>query len=369
VSQDHEADERDWDADKRDFVADRRDDVAAYRDEAADTRDRTAADRERMADERDAALDERQSGLDAYAAELGRPPAHTQEARDCAATATRDAAAERNSARQQRDQGSGKRDEASAARDEAAKRRRAATPTTGLALAFAEIARYLYEADDFDEVLARVTETAVAAVAGCDMASVTVQVEQATFRTAASTHAAALAADAAQYEAKEGPCLDALEEAVVHTPFLPDPRWPRLGAGLIDSGMQSVISYRLASSTAGALTDDTPPGSLNAYAGTPNAFDSQAQEIGFILAAHASVAVRAVHERQALEQLGRNLHQALSSRDVIGQAKGILMERLRVTPEDAFDLLRRASQQLNVKLREVAQQLAETGEFHGAGRD
>jgi hypothetical protein len=368
VSEEYEAAERDWDADKRDFVADCRDDVAAERDEAADTRDRAAADRERMADDRDAVLDERQAELDAYAAESGRPPVRTQQERDRAVTETRDAAAVRDSARHQRDLRSGKRDEASAARDEAAKRRQAANPVTGLALAFAEIARYLYEADSFDEVLARVAETAVATVAGCDMASVAIRVKEAIFRTAASTHAAALAADEVQYEANEGPCLDALEEAVVHTPFLPDRRWPRLGAGLVDSGMQSVISYRLASSTGGALADDTPPGSLNAYAGTPNAFDDQAREIGLILAAHASVAVRAVHERQVLEQLGRNLHQALSSRDVIGQAKGILMERLRVTPDDAFDLLRRASQQLNIKLREVAQQLSETGELHSADR-
>lgn len=369
MNKDHTADERDWNADKREFVADRRDDIAAERDDTADVRDRTAVKRERLADERDAELDERSDELDARAAELGLPSAPTQEARDHAATKTADAAAERDTARQQLDQRGGKRDDASAARDEAAKRRQAATPTTGLALAFAEIARYLYEADNFDEVLARVVETAVETVAGCDMASVTIRVKEATFRTAASTHPAALAADEAQYEANEGPCVDAVDEAVVHTPFLPDQRWPTLGLGLVDSGMQSVISYRLlASSTAGALTDGTPPGSLNAYAGTPNAFDDEAQEIGLILAAHASVAVRAVHERQALEQLGRNLHQALSSRDVIGQAKGILMERLRVTPEDAFDLLRRSSQQLNTKLRAIAQQLTETGEFPGTGR-
>jgi AmiR/NasT family two-component response regulator len=60
--------------------------------------------------------------------------------------------------------------------------------------------------------------------------------------------------------------------------------------------------------------------------------------------------------------MSRNLHQALSSRDVIGQAKGILMERLRITPDEAFDALRRSSQRLNVKLREVAATLAETGE-------
>ena len=89
----------------------------------------------------------------------------------------------------------------------------------------------------------------------------------------------------------------------------------------------------------------------------------EAREIGLVLAAHASVAASTVHERTALEQLGGQLHDALSSRDVIGQAKGILMERLRITPDDAFDALRRASQRLNLKLREIAQNLVETGEF------
>jgi AmiR/NasT family two-component response regulator len=95
----------------------------------------------------------------------------------------------------------------------------------------------------------------------------------------------------------------------------------------------------------------------------PYAFNDTAQEIGLILAAHASVAARAVDERSTLQSLGRDLQQALLSRDVIGQAKGILVERLKITPEDAFDLLRRSSQQLNLKLRDVARGLAETGEF------
>jgi AmiR/NasT family two-component response regulator len=81
------------------------------------------------------------------------------------------------------------------------------------------------------------------------------------------------------------------------------------------------------------------------------------------LAAHASVAARAVDERSTLQSFERDLQQALLSRDVIGQAKGILMERLKCTPEDAFDLLRRSSQRLNVKLRDVARGLAESGEI------
>ena len=85
--------------------------------------------------------------------------------------------------------------------------------------------------------------------------------------------------------------------------------------------------------------------------------------VGSILAAHASLAARAVGERTTLENLGSQLQRALLSRDVIGQAKGILIERFTTTPEDAFEMLKRSSQKLNVKLREVARILAETGEL------
>jgi hypothetical protein len=122
-----------------------------------------------------------------------------------------------------------------------------------------------------------------------------------------------------------------------------------------------VVSYRLAPWSSDSAT--SLAGSLNAYAGMPDAFDAEAREIGLILAAHASLAAGVIHERDEVEEMGRQLHEALSSRDVIGQAKGILMERLHLTPEDAFDALRRSSQRLNVKLREVAARLAETGEF------
>ena len=249
---------------------------------------------------------------------------------------------------------------ASADRTQATTRRHAATPQTALALAFAEIARHLYEADTFDEVLSRIAEVTVSTVVGCQRASVTLKQDGA-LRTVASTHAAATEVDQAQYQTGEGPCLDAVENAMVYAPAFPDPRWPRLAARPTESGVYSTVSYRLAA--AAPLTDACLAGSLNSYATSQHAFDVEAREIGLVLAAHASVAARAVRERTTLEQLGRQLHEALSSRDVIGQAKGILMERLHITPEDAFDALRRASQRLNLKLREIAQNLAETGEF------
>jgi ANTAR domain/GAF domain len=354
-----EFDELAWAAERREFVADWRDDVAAALDVHADVRDARADEREQRADDREADLNELERRLDDRALELGVPPARTPaECERAAAQRVRDAFA-RDGAREERQKRARDRDGAAATRAEAADRRDRATPTTQLALAFSEIARHLYQAVDFDDVLTRIVEVAVSTVRGCDMASVTVR-DDAGYRTVASTHEAATESDRAQYEAGEGPCLDAVEEAVVYAPAFPDQRWPLLAARPTESGVESVVSYRLTpsrSDPAGSLA-----GSLNACAGTPDAFDAEAQEIGLILAAHASVAAGAMREREALQEMSRNFHQALSSRDVIGQAKGILMERLRITPDEAFDALRRSSQRLNVKLREVAATLAETGE-------
>jgi hypothetical protein len=353
--------ERAWDADKRDFVADRRDEIAAERNADAGTRDAIADEREQLVNEREAELDERKRRIEERAAGMGIPPEHSAVEEAGRAAECSDAAAQRQLAREERDQRQGERDAAARAREQATKRRQASTPTTGLAMAFAEIARYLYEADNFENVLTRIVETAVSAISGCEMASITVREDVETARTLASTHSAAIAVDEAQYEAHEGPCLDAVEEAIVHTPSFPDPRWPRLASRPVDSGVEAVVSYRLAAP--GRIAENSVAGSLNAYAGVPDAYDDEAQEIGLILAAHVSVGMRAVREREAFEQVGRQLHEALSSRDVIGQAKGILMERLRIRPEDAFDTLRCSSQRLNVKLREIAVRLAETGEF------
>jgi hypothetical protein len=339
--------ERQWAAEKRDFVADRRDELAAKRDAAGQARDA-------MAEAREAALDERERQLDARAAELGLPP-------DSAPAAAHrvDAFAARTRARQNREGLGAERDAAAHARDEATTRRLKDTPTTKLASAFAAIAENLYAADSFDAVLLRIAETAVSTVAGCDMASVTLS-EQGAYQTAATTDTAASAVDQAQYDAKEGPTLDAVDTPIVYAQSFPDTRWPTLGSLPADMGARSAASYRLA---AASLASAGTAGSLNTYGVEPDAFSEEAQEIGLILAAHASMAAGTVRERGALQDLAQNLNTALLSRDVIGQAKGILMERLKISPEDAFDALRRSSNLLNEKLHAVALSLAETGEF------
>jgi len=339
--------ERQWAAEKRDFVADRRDQLAAERDAAGDARDLTA-------DAREAALDERERRLDARAAELAVAP----DSDEVAAQRT-EARAVREQAREDREEAGAAREAAAEARDEATERRLEATPPTRLAAAFAAIAENLYTADSFDAVLLRIAQTAVSTVAGCEMASVTLS-ERGVYRTAATTDAAAAGVDQAQYDVQEGPCLDAVETPIVYAQSFPDLRWPKLASRPVDMGAHSAASYRLAAAN---LTTAGTGGSLNTYGGAPDAFSDEAQQVGLILAAHASMAAGVARERGHLQDVAEQLKQALLARDVIGQAKGILMERLKLTPEEAFDALRHSSQRLNEKLRAVAFTLAETGEF------
>jgi hypothetical protein len=202
-------DELQWSAEKRDFVADRRDELAAERDATGDARDM-------MAEARESALDERERQLDARAAELGSPP-------DSAEAAHRlDASATGELARQNRVDSGAERDAAGQARDEATTRRVEATPTTRLAWAFAAITENLYTADSYDGVLLRIAETAVSTVAGCEMASVTL-IANGTYQTAATTNSAASAVDQAQYDAREGPSLDAVDAPFVYAQSFPTP--------------------------------------------------------------------------------------------------------------------------------------------------
>ncbi|TQM57883.1 ANTAR domain-containing protein [Humibacillus xanthopallidus] len=354
-----EHDERDWAAEKRDFVADRRDDLADARDAAADLRDA-------VADARDLAMDDREKAFDQYQHAQGSAAPTSGPARTCnsppAASMLSLEKSSRQEARLAREERAAERDIAALERAAAATRRMSTNASTQLAAVFAEIAAQLHADGSFDQVLQHIAETAVATVTGCAMASVTLS-HHSLPETAATTSPAASAVDQAQYEAGEGPCLDALVTPMVSAASFPDSRWPRLGARPAALGAGSAASYRLTfdSSRSGGLS-----GSLNTYGKESNAYTDEATHIGIILAAHASVAGASVRERSELEHLADNLSTALLSRDVIGQAKGILMERLKLTPEEAFDALRHSSQHLNEKLRLVAERLAQTGEFDEA---
>lgn len=161
--------------------------------------------------------------------------------------------------------------------------------------------------------------------------------------------------DTLQSELNEGPCLDALREhRTVHIlDMLTERRWPRYSQAALEHGVRSLLSFQLF-----VVRDNI--GALNLYATEPGAFSEESMNVGRIVAQHASVAMAAVASE-------RHFDLALASRDVIGQAKGILMERYNVTGLQAFGLLTRLSQEQNTKLAELARRLVELNEARATG--
>ena len=217
---------------------------------------------------------------------------------------------------------------------------------------FAASLRDLSEARDVDEVLQLAVDLATEIIAGVDLADIMLA-RDGQVTVPVSTDPLAVQLDEAQEELGEGPCLSALrdEEAdrvVVHD-LREDDRWPAFRDRALELGVRSVAAYPVVRHLDGSDT----LGALNLFGFTPN-WGELAVELGQVFATHCSSLLAAEIQREGLQT-------ALASRDVIGQAKGILMARHRVTADQAFDLLRRASNDRNVKLREIAQQVTETG--------
>ncbi len=126
-------------------------------------------------------------------------------------------------------------------------------------------------------------------------------------------------------------------------------RWPDFSRGAVELGARSMLSFQL-------FVEGDRLGALNLYGKGPNAFNEESEQVGLLVAAHAAVAFA---DSQKISELG----QALVARQLIGQAEGILMERYKFTAEQAFLLLTRASSRSNIKLRDVAEHLASSGEI------
>jgi len=219
----------------------------------------------------------------------------------------------------------------------------------------AETARELFLAPTLDETLQRVVHLAVATIEGCDYAGVFLR-DGVTMSTRAHTDLIVDEVDALQSLTGEGPCLEAVAErrTVYAEDLADDDRWPQFAPEATSRGLRSVLAF--------CLTADGTVGALNLYARYPRAFGVIDRAKGLLLASLAGLAIGAAQAHEDEERRTSNLHAALATREVIGQAQGILMERERISPDEAFDILRRASQHLNRKLREVAQDLVDTGE-------
>lgn len=215
-----------------------------------------------------------------------------------------------------------------------------------LAETFAAVARNLLDEDDVQATLNKITALAVETVDGCHHAGVSL-IEGRKVSSPAASDDVPVQVDAIQYGTDQGPCLDAIRE---HETFRIDDlasedRWPAFSRRAAqETGVASMLSFRL-------FAQGETMGALNLYSKKRSAFDDEALAVGSVFATHAAVAL-------ASAQQDEQLHKALQGRDVIGQAKGILMAQQDVSADVAFDILRRASQRMNIKLRELAERVA-----------
>lgn len=216
-----------------------------------------------------------------------------------------------------------------------------------LALRMADLARVI-ALRRVDDVLADVTAAAKELIPGVDLAGVLLVGTGGTHQTLAPTSDLMFQLDELQMATGEGPCLQAaLDEIVIRVDdFDNEPRFPKYAPKVAELGLRGALSLKL-------YTADRTAGALNLFAYEPNLWDTEAETIGMVLAAHAASAILASRESAQLQS-------ALSSRDRIGQAKGIIMERFKIDDVRAFAMLRQLSQETNTKLVDVAQRVINT---------
>jgi GAF domain-containing protein len=207
-----------------------------------------------------------------------------------------------------------------------------------------------------DDVLADLAGAALRLVSHAEHAATSRRDRQG-FVTVGATSDVPLGVDAIQYELGHGPCVDAiLDNNLFNVGDLrTDPHWPQFGRRAADeAGILSMLSFRLFFED--AETVELLAG-LNLYASKPDAFDEVDETVVGLLATHGALAITAAQQRRRADSMAAALQ---SNRD-IGAALGVLMARLLVTREQAFDLMRIASQRSNRKLRDIAQDVIDSG--------
>ena len=214
--------------------------------------------------------------------------------------------------------------------------------------AIAELARQLHASEqrDLQGVLANVAEGAVSNVPGAEYAGITVTTNRDTMTTQVATDPIAELHNDIQIKHGQGPCLVAAwDQPVVRVNDLTsETRWPAYAADAVAlTPFRSLMSFRL-------YTHSETLGSLTLYSRAPLAFTEESEEIGQVYAAHAAVA-------WAATERGSQFMSALASRDIIGQAKGMIMERFDIDAVQAFELLRKLSQDTNTPLARLAADL------------
>lgn len=218
--------------------------------------------------------------------------------------------------------------------------------------AFARISQELLSEPAYELTLQRVAELAVESIKGCDYAGISMRHGK-RVDTPAATDPLVIELDQAQYDLNEGPCLDAVfvEDMYVIDDMNSEDRWPNWAPKAAELGVQSILSVRLA-------TAREVVGGLNLYSKSLIAYDEDQILTAQVYATHASNAI-------AMTSQVDGLTTAMQTRHAIGLAQGILMQRYRLSEDQAFQFLSRISSDANVKLRDVASKVITEAKDNG----
>ncbi|CAN3128615.1 GAF and ANTAR domain-containing protein [Mycobacterium sp. smrl_JER01] len=198
---------------------------------------------------------------------------------------------------------------------------------------------------DIEEALGRLVVSSLELVSGADFAKISV-IDRGRLRTVVASSQLAASLDSVQHVAGHGPCLDAIStrSPVCCNDLRTAARWPRFAPHVTTAGVRSVLCSPI------DVSGDTR-GTVSLFGFRLGAFDADSEAVGALLAEHAALAF-------FCEQRASQFRTALASRDVIGQAKGMIMERFGVDASRAFAMLRRISQETNTPVRDLAARLA-----------
>lgn len=226
-------------------------------------------------------------------------------------------------------------------------------------LVLPEVITSMFAPASVGHALEKIVDLATRVIDGCTAAGV-MTVNTDGIATSAASNSLAVRVDQLQIDADDGPCVEAARRAstVYAHDLIDDDRWPTFAPPAVEAGIRTVLACSLPADGSTVL---------NLYAPLPAAFGATDRAQASLFAALARVAFANAQERADSTTRTDNLVIALRTRELIGQAQGILIERERITADQAFDVLRRASQHMNVKLREVAETLIETGETPDTG--
>lgn len=222
------------------------------------------------------------------------------------------------------------------------------TSASGAASIFAELADVIYDDRSENDVYGIICRSAQALVTGCDHASIMIKRND-TYVTVGSSDEVAAHADALERELENGPCVDAIEEEMVQidSDLTVNCQWPALAKRLLTTTpIRGMAGFRL-------VIDGKKVGALNLFSDTVGALNDESRDEAAVLASFASVTLAA----QAAKHSAQTMRDGLESNREIGKAVGLMMAFYKVNDEEAYAILNRTSQNLNMKLAQVAREI------------